>query len=85
MGSIEYRVIQRNTGSARISCVVPKNIVPRAVDRHAFKRFVYGVFLTYSEKIQPIDIILRPKRGWNGNAPWKQSLQKSLTEIFRSI
>jgi RNase P protein component len=85
VGSIEYRVVRRAHGPARISCVVPKTIIPQSIDRHAFKRVVYGVFLILDVKQESIDIIIRPKRGWKKSALWKNVLRQSLIEAFQGI
>lgn len=82
LGIIEYRYISRSSGPARIACVIPKSVLKHSIDRHRFKRIVYATFLNYKDEISPVDVVIRPKHGWDDKTPWKKSLQQSVKEVL---
>lgn len=56
---LEVFVRPNPVGHARLGMMIPKRVLPRAVDRNRVKRWVREVFRTHQEELGPLDVIVR--------------------------
>lgn len=84
-GALEFRIIRKDAGPARISFIAPKNSIPLSVNRHMYKRLIYGAFLSSDKRYAPFDLIIRPGRGWKPSLPSKTEVRRSIREILNKV
>jgi ribonuclease P protein component len=82
---VEFRAVNNGKPHSRIACISSKYTIPKAVDRHDFKRMVYSAFLQYKAQGNPQDIIIRPGSRWKEDAPTKAMIKDSVLQILKNL